>query len=172
MSTPKHPDDVPTSLDAARAAAPPSGVQIPDHELLYCVGRGSYGEVWLARHTLGAYRAVKIVYRDTFDDAYPFEQELTGIRKFEPISRSHEGFVDILHVGLNEAGGYFYYVMEIGDDAKTGRTFDPNNYVPKTLAKEVTVRGRLPFDECLQLGLSLSGALSHLHEYRRITMPA
>ena len=165
MSGPKDPDETPTVQDASRSDAPERRVEIPDHELLYRVGKGSYGEVWLARHTLGAYRAVKIVYRDTFDDAYPFEQELTGIRKFEPISRSHEGFVDILHVGLNEAGGYFYYVMEIGDDAKTGRTFDPNNYVPKTLAKEVTVRGRLPFDECLQLGLSLSGALSHLHEY-------
>ena len=34
-------------------------VDIPDHELLRCIGRGSYGEVWLARNMMGTYRAVK-----------------------------------------------------------------------------------------------------------------
>ena len=33
-------------------------VCIPDHELIRCVGRGAYGEVWLARHArLGTLRA-------------------------------------------------------------------------------------------------------------------
>jgi hypothetical protein len=36
---------------------------IPDHELLRLIGRGSYGEVWLARNIMGTQRAVKIVYR-------------------------------------------------------------------------------------------------------------
>jgi hypothetical protein len=75
---------------------------IPDHQLLKCIGRGSYGEVWLARNMMGEYRAVKIVYRESFREQRPFERELSGIRKFEPISRSHEGFIDILHVGINE----------------------------------------------------------------------
>src|SRR5262245_42471576 len=83
---------------------------IPDHELLNCIGRGSYGGVWLARSKLGTYRAVKIVYRSTFEDSRPFEREFKGIQKFEPISRSHEGLVDILQVGGTE--DYFYYVME------------------------------------------------------------
>src|SRR5580658_2904327 len=89
---------------------------IPDHELLKCIGQGSYGEVWLARNMMGQYRAVKIVYRESFRERRPFERELAGIRKFEPISRSHEGFIDVLHVGINEHEGYFYYVMELGDD--------------------------------------------------------
>ena len=46
----------------------------------------------------------------------PFERELSGIRKFEPISRSHPGFVDVLHVGINEDRTCFYYIMELGDD--------------------------------------------------------
>src|SRR5207249_8563809 len=37
---------------------------IPDHELLRCIGGGSYGEVWLARNVLGDYRAVKVIYRE------------------------------------------------------------------------------------------------------------
>jgi len=90
--------------------------RVPDHELLRCIGRGSYGEVWLARTTLDTYRAVKVVYRSDFEDARPFEREYTGIRKFEPVSRSHEGLVDILQVGRNDQEGYFYYVMELADD--------------------------------------------------------
>src|ERR1051325_6047192 len=67
---------------------------IPNHELLRLIGRGSYGEVWLARSKLGTLRAVKVVYRATFKDSRPFEREFKGIQKFEPISRSHEGLVD------------------------------------------------------------------------------
>src|SRR5207302_4373411 len=89
---------------------------VPDHELLRCIGRGSYGEVWLARNVMGTYRAVKVVYRTTFDHDRPFEREFEGIQKFEPISRSHESQLDVLHVGRNEAAGYFYYVMELADD--------------------------------------------------------
>src|SRR5690348_290415 len=90
---------------AGAEAIPASGLLpppvIPDHELLRCIGRGSYGTVWLARNMMGMYRAVKIVYRNSFTDQRPFERELSGIRKFEPISRSHEGFVDVLQVGIN-----------------------------------------------------------------------
>src|SRR6266566_8280509 len=86
---------------------------IPDHELIRRIGSGSYGEVWLARSVMGTFRAVKIVYRESFDHDRPFEREFNGIQRFEPISCSHESQVDILHVGRNE--GYFYYVMELAD---------------------------------------------------------
>src|SRR5438105_1642437 len=77
-------------------------VSIPDVELLQRIGRGSYGEVWLACNMMGVYRAVKIVSHKSFDNHRPYERELSGIRKIEPISRSHEGFVDVLHVGSSE----------------------------------------------------------------------
>src|SRR5437762_9913039 len=94
-----------------------SSPNIPDHELLKKIGGGSYGEVWLARNVLGGYRAVKIIYRQAFDHERPFEREFEGIQKFEPISRVHPSQLDILHVGRNERAGYFYYVMELVDDA-------------------------------------------------------
>jgi hypothetical protein len=47
----------------------------------------------------GTYRAVKIVRRSSFDHERPFEREFEGIQKFEPISRTHDSQVDILHVG-------------------------------------------------------------------------
>src|SRR5262245_46451631 len=92
--------------------APPP---IPDHELTRRIGQGAYGEVWLARNALGTWRAVKIVYRNHFKNERPYEREFAGIRRFEPISRANEGFVDILQVGRDEAGGWFYYVMELAD---------------------------------------------------------
>jgi WD40 repeat protein len=112
---------------------------------------------------MGLYRAVKFVYRKSFDDARPFERELSGIRIFEPLSRSHEGFVDVLHVGINEIHGYFYYVMELGDDRNTGQIIEPENYSPKTLATEISQKRILPVADCLRLGLALSQALSQLH---------
>src|SRR5436190_23483408 len=91
-------------------------IKIPDHDLLRCIGRGSYGEVWLARNIMGTYRAVKVVYRKNFENDRPYEREFVGIQKFEPISRSHEGLVDILQVGREDEAGYFYYVMELAED--------------------------------------------------------
>jgi len=41
------------------AVAP--ALRIPDYELLQLVGRGSYGEVWMAHNALGSLRAVKVV---------------------------------------------------------------------------------------------------------------
>src|SRR5215469_12644282 len=95
---------------------------IPEHELLRPIASGAYGQVWLARNRLGVYRAVKIVHRASFDHDRPFEREFAGIKAFEPISRSHEGLVDLLQVGRDDAAGYFYYVMELADDARAPRS--------------------------------------------------
>lgn len=168
---------------------------IPEHELLRAIASGAYGQVWLARTRLGACRAVKIVYRASFDHDRPFEREFAGIKAFEPISRSHEGLVDLLQVGRDDAAGYFYYVMELADDLNaSGKRTDgraecgsdektptiqssgrspsesitptlqhSNAYVPRTLASELKSRGRLPLEECIRIGLSLTDALAHLH---------
>lgn len=143
-------------------------VTIPDHTLLRRIGQGSYGEVWLARNMMGTYRAVKIVFRNSFREERPYQRELSGIQKYEPVSRSYEGFVDVLHVGINEAEGYFYYVMELGDDEANGQTTDPENYSPRTLGKQIAECQKLSFQECLQLGLALSQALAELHKHNLV----
>src|SRR5436190_5999127 len=94
-------------------------LRIPDHELIRLIGQGSYGEVWLARSVVGTYRGVKIVSRKKFEDDRPYEREFAGIQKFEPVSRTHPGFVSILHIGRNADGGSFYYIMEIADDVSS-----------------------------------------------------
>src|SRR5439155_12039883 len=81
------------------------------------IGRGAYGEVWLARNVMGTLRAVKLIWRRQFESQRPYEREFAGIQGYEPVSRSSGGLVHVLHVGRNEPEGYFYYVMELADDA-------------------------------------------------------
>src|SRR5215467_5074703 len=143
--------------------------QIPDHELLCLIGRGAYGEVWMARNAVGTLRAVKIVRRPSFERAEHFEREFKGLLKFEPISRSHDGLVDILQIGRRDDAGYFYYVMELADDSNAGggtrngeeiqggrdvpigarRAEDSPPYQPRTLRSELQTHGRLPPAECV-----------------------
>src|SRR5438046_8816504 len=87
---------------------------IPDHELLRVIGRGAYGEIWLARTVTGALRAVKVVYRSTFETERAFLREFEGMSAFEPISRAHAGFINILHLG--RTAELLYSNRELADD--------------------------------------------------------
>jgi eukaryotic-like serine/threonine-protein kinase len=134
---------------------------IPDHELLRVIGRGAYGEIWLARTVTGAFRAVKVVYRSTFESERAFLREFEGMSAFEPISRAHAGFMNILHVG--RTAGYLYYTMELADDQLAGRRIDIVSYEPRTLKIDLARHKRLSADDSIRLGLSLTEALEALH---------
>ena len=160
---------------------------IHDHELIRLVGRGAYGEVWYARNALGTPRAVKIVRRDRFDSDRPYLREFSGIQKFEPISRSHDGLVDILQVGRNDEASFFYYVMELADDATvsteipassaespepsvaaytdTTRERSAQTYQARTLASEIKKRGCIPPKDALPLFNDLAVAVGHIHSH-------
>ncbi len=133
-------------------------IAIPDHELLSVIGRGAYGEVWLARNVMGVGRAVKIVRREAFSDARPYEREFAGIRRYEPVSRHAQGLVNVLHVGRNDEAAYFYYVMELGDADDS----HPDKYAPMTL-KTLLGNGPLPPENCAAIAQSLAAALNILH---------
>ena len=191
IPVPTHPDAGQAAVTgspgktSAGAGVPPSCPSIPDHELIRRIGGGSYGEVWLARNIMGTYRAAKLVFRNRFANDRPFEREFRGIQKFEPISRSHESQINILHVGKSVE--CFYYVMELADDAggrggadeaakDGGRTgtdstaasrgiLDAATYTPRTLQSDRDRKGRLSFMECLDIGLGLTTALAHLHKH-------
>jgi serine/threonine protein kinase len=141
---------------------------VAEHELVRLIGSGSGGEVWLAKNSLGTYRAVKIIYRKWFPWQKPFEDEFQGLLKFEPLSREHDGLVDVLQVGGNAASDYFYYVMELADDVHASRVIDPDIYVPRTLAFDLANRRRLPIGECIRLGAPIASALGFLHRHELI----
>jgi eukaryotic-like serine/threonine-protein kinase len=159
---------LPRSADPCKIALIPNDVSaqiplIPDHELVRVIGRGAYGEIWLARTVTGALRAVKIVYRSTFESERAFQREFQGMSAFEPISRAHAGFIDILHVG--RTNDYLYYSMELADDHVAGRKIDSIEYEPRTLKSDLARHKRLSAAESIQMGLSLTEALGALHAH-------
>jgi serine/threonine protein kinase len=125
------------------------------------IGRGAYGEIWLARTVTGALRAVKVVYRSTFETERAFLREFEGMSAFEPISRAHAGFINILHVGRTT--DYLYYTMELADDQLAGRRVNVDTYEPRTLKTDLARHKRLSADDSIRLGLSLTEALEALH---------
>ena len=149
----------------AAAWAREDGLIIPDITLIRRIGSGSYGEVWLAQTITGALRAVKVVWREDFEQEKTFRREFEGIEQFEPISRGHPGLVNILHVGWNEQRGFYYYVMELGDDAVHGTKMDVGTYEPRTLSTDFKRHGRLNLDFCKQTGIFLADALGYMHSY-------
>ena len=144
---------------------------ISNYQLLAGIGSGSYGDVWLARGVTGALHAIKVVWRSRFDSERPYEREFRGIVKFEPISRSHPGVINILHVGRDDAAGYFYYAMELADaialpaGTTSATTSDAKalEYSPRTLDSDLKAQTRLPVMETVALGVQLAGAVGHLH---------
>jgi serine/threonine protein kinase len=163
-----EPDPTPQETGTP-AQMPPSGVfSIPNYQLIRCIGKGAYGDVWIARNELGVCCAVKIVERKTFPDRSPFEREYRGILHYTPLSRTHHGLVQILHIGRDNDAGYFHYVMELADCQRNGRQIDPAAYLPRSLASDLDQRGRLTPREGLLLAFELTEALCYLHSRQLI----
>ncbi len=170
---------------------PNTAPQVPDYDLLRPIGRGAFGEVWLARGVTGQWRALKVLRRADLPHPRAFEREFAGVVRYEPISRTQPNLIPILHVGRSADSQSFWYVMELADDAnresnQPARADEPrqtaacvggigpaaqdpshpfDSYEPATLRAILRARGRLPVKECLRIALGIVEAAAHLHEH-------
>jgi serine/threonine protein kinase len=162
-----------------RCSPPP----IPHHQLLRRIGRGSYGEVWIALDAMGKWCAVKIVWRDDADSGRAYEQEFRGLKRYDDLVGNEAHLLPIRNVGRDPGGAFFYYAMELADDATTRQPLPrPRNqealapetlatvrrYRPWTLTEQLRQQGRLPHAECLEYGIALSSALEVIHGGRLV----
>ena len=127
------------------------------------IGRGAFGEVWMARGVTGALRAVKVVWRADYDHPEGFEREFEAIKHYEPVSRKHPGLVPILQVGRSDTEGFYYYVMELADDLEKGRDIHPDTYRSHTLGAQMRRDKRLTAEQCIADGASVAEGLHYLH---------
>lgn len=137
---------------------------IPDYELLSLIGRGSYGDVWLGRGATGLFRAIKVVWRDKFEDPEPYEREFRGLSDFMRRTQGETHQMALLHVGRDDQAGFFYYVMELADDAVTGNEIDPECYAPLTLKVRRDQSDHVYANEVLAIGIELAAGLAELHD--------
>lgn len=151
--------------------------EVPDHQLLRWIGRGSYGDVWLALNAMHKWCAVKVVFRQS-EDGRAYEQEFRGLKRYDDLAGTGGSLMPIKDVGENKAKGYFYYAMELADDANTRLPLPrltreeavpeklagvAASYEPWTLSVELKRRGRLPLQECIEHGIALASALEQIH---------
>jgi serine/threonine protein kinase len=136
--------------------------EVPDFELIRPIGRGGFGEVWLARNrATGLLRAVKVIDLRETGTADPAGREITSITRLETNVRTqHPNLLTIHHVGKTD--DHLFYVMDPADDASGGRASAQATYQPATLQQRLEA-GPLPLEECLQSARELLTGLAHLH---------
>ncbi len=145
------------------------------------IGRGSYGEVWLASDALKKWRAVKVVFRGEHSQAeHEYKREFEALQRYDDICGSHRSLMFIRFVGRDPADRFFFYGMDLADDTRTRRKFDPlperteqiassiQDYEPRTMRAELSREGRLTPKECLDHAVALATALEQLHGHNLI----
>ena len=120
--------------------------------LLQKCGEGAYGVVWLARDTIGANVALKIIK----NGGRYSERELAGLKNYKDCN--HPNLLKIRYVEITDA--QIICIMDAADDLNHGN----GEYKPDTLANRLRKYGRLDGKEITDM---LDGLLSGLEELHK-----
>lgn len=88
---------------------------LKDYKLLRRIGAGTYGDVWLARDSVGKHVAVKVIDRERLALMSQKNREERALRLMRTELPEHQHLIRIHHVGNDAAR--LYYVMDLADNA-------------------------------------------------------
>lgn len=140
---------------------------IPGIELVRQIGKGRFGEVYLARREqhgdLGlpsSFVAVKLLPLGDLGD-----REIKGLKTLHELaSGGRDSIVRVETAG--QLRSYYYIVMELADHATGASRFDEEDYEPRTLAFVLGQHRERPLSsgDCLKYARQLLEGLSFLHD--------
>jgi serine/threonine protein kinase len=132
-------------------------VEVPNHELLVCIGAGGFGQVWLARQTLtDHFRACKIIPAS-------HAVELEGLKKLKQRVTPHPNLFPIDEVG--RAGEWLYVLMPLADPVEPGVAGDdPPAYRPMTLRVELASDRERGSRVNASIARDILAGMAHLHD--------
>jgi serine/threonine protein kinase len=147
--------------------SPPYPFKIPviaDYKPIRVIGTGSFGQVWIALDATGSPCALKIIHKGKFDNEV-FWKEFEGVKNYLPISRGNMGLVTILHVGKDPQENFYYYTMELADNANDSIGEDWKEYEALSLSLQINrIQMLYPLDKFEEIAINLADGLAHLHE--------
>lgn len=137
--------------------------EIPGYDLIRMIGKGGFGEVWMAENrTIGGLVAVKVIPRKSG------EREIKSISLVKEVARFHHpNLLGIDHVDKLPKPWILFYTMDLADDVSGDPPSSAPEYRPATLRTRLE---SVPFgkDECLRCTRQLLEGLAFLHENRMV----